>query len=86
MSAKQVSDYVGGVVTKTFDNMSIFMIWLGPLAIAFKEYKNDQAKVNAKLQIELEKLRRGILDEKNNGELGNNPIPINIHTGYPPDM
>jgi len=59
ISAEQVSAYVSGVVTKTYNNLSIFMIWLGPILIGLKEYKEDKRKAEDALKLEIERLRAG---------------------------
>ena len=59
ISMEQVTDYASGVATKTFHNLSVLAVFVGPILIGVKEYFEDKRKSEHELQLELERLRAG---------------------------
>lgn len=59
ISMEQVTDYASGVVTKTFHNLSLLAVFVGPVLIGIKEYVEDKRQADHELQLEIEKLRAG---------------------------
>lgn len=59
VSMKEVTEYVGGVVEKTHENVNLLILWGWPILTLIKEQVDDWRKSLHARDIEIEKIRGG---------------------------
>lgn len=63
ISMQQVTDYSEDILKKTFENINSLMIWIVPMVMAIKNELNKWRESMHKRDVEVAKIKQGIIGE-----------------------
>lgn len=59
LSVKEITDYADGILKKTHENVSMFLLWAWPVLTLVSEHIKDWRKSMHEKDVEIEKIRAG---------------------------